>query len=671
MANNLIVETQIFNYKKLNEGVDGNKTLLVSGVVQRKGAKNQNGRIYPDAVLEREVNKYQQLIKERRAMGELDHPESPVVSLKNVSHNIVELGWHEDDLIGKIEILNTPSGNILRNLLESDIRIGISSRGTGTLKKVNESSAMVGEDFDLIAFDFVSNPSVVGAFAVPLHEGKITGTPIRIVNNDNLTEVDTFKSRMMRAAGIVVEKKETPKTNLVSEGVATLQRRAGISVPNTKIISELNLKDYNADKGDELNDLQAIETKLKELYPNAEVTILNGSVHIAFKGFDGFIHHLVVKSGKYDFTGKWQGQEFEDQNQSLDDIVQSLDLPYNKVFNDVTVADVEEVMNELVNEIRKDDDAKERVMMHLYESLVGTETNDSIPNSNPLMPEGQHGRYAQLAGAMDEINDPEKEEMEKHLRTLAAIRKGAEQSFGGNTPDVVAFDPNKGLNSMEWHYHDKDPFKKKPDTGFSPEKNESIEESEGGYREPDTFDMGDEGDPENPNRPKDPRKYFDMMTPEYRAKKEKELLQKNAKAYIDRVMFNAKMKAAEEERRRKKEMDAFDPIIENEEHSEIDWNTFEQQLAKGIEIEHEHTDDPSVAAEIALDHLNEDPHYYDKLTQCGLETEAISREEAKRDQTGRKKWSRLDRGEDPRGTLENNRDATSRQKNKKHGGLTR
>ena len=142
-----------------------NQPFRVSGVLQRKGKKNQNGRIYPDEILIREAEKYGQVfIKDRRAMGELDHPESSVVNLKNVSHNIVEMHWVGDDLVGTAEVLTTPNGNILRELFRNGIKLGISSRGLGSLKKISENSAIVGDDFELIAFDFVSNPSTQGAF---------------------------------------------------------------------------------------------------------------------------------------------------------------------------------------------------------------------------------------------------------------------------------------------------------------------------------------------------------------------------------------------------------------------------------------------------------------------------------------------------------------------------
>lgn len=169
MNKKLLIETNLFeaSVSKSNTG-----TLLVAGVLQRAGAKNQNGRIYPKDILEREVENYKQLIEERRALGELDHPDSSVVNLQNVSHNVVEIGWDGDDVVGKVEILPTPSGNILRELFNSNIRLGISSRGMGSVKE-NGDTLEVQEDFNLIAFDFVSNPSTHGAFLNQVNESVI------------------------------------------------------------------------------------------------------------------------------------------------------------------------------------------------------------------------------------------------------------------------------------------------------------------------------------------------------------------------------------------------------------------------------------------------------------------------------------------------------------------
>lgn len=159
----LLMECMTFDIRE-QQGVE-NQPFRVKGILQRKGKKNQNGRIYPDEILIREASKYATtFIADRRAMGELDHPESSVVNLKNVSHNVVEMHWEGDDLLGTVEVLTTPNGNILRELFKNGIKLGISSRGLGSLKKISENSAIVGDDFELIAFDFVSNPSTQGAF---------------------------------------------------------------------------------------------------------------------------------------------------------------------------------------------------------------------------------------------------------------------------------------------------------------------------------------------------------------------------------------------------------------------------------------------------------------------------------------------------------------------------
>ena len=180
----LIVDYLPFEIKpeQINESMKGNNgKLIVKGVLQRAESKNQNGRIYPKEILVREAKKYtDEFINQRRAMGELDHPESSVVNLQNVSHNVKEMHFEVDNLIGTVEVLGTPSGNILKELFKSGIKLGISSRGMGSVESVNEGEAQeVQPDFELIAFDFVSNPSTHGAFLHPtnesINESKIVG----------------------------------------------------------------------------------------------------------------------------------------------------------------------------------------------------------------------------------------------------------------------------------------------------------------------------------------------------------------------------------------------------------------------------------------------------------------------------------------------------------------
>jgi hypothetical protein len=147
----------------------------VEGVMQRAKAENQNGRVYSKDILVREAKKYvDEFVKRGNAFGELDHPESPVVSLKNASHIVKELYWKGDDLMGKVELLNTPAGNIVKEIIKAGHTIGISSRGTGSVQQTNEGQLEVQPDFELVCWDFVSNPSTHGAFMNPisLQEGK-------------------------------------------------------------------------------------------------------------------------------------------------------------------------------------------------------------------------------------------------------------------------------------------------------------------------------------------------------------------------------------------------------------------------------------------------------------------------------------------------------------------
>ena len=177
MNKQLLIDYNVFEVspQQINESLANNGgRLIVQGVLQRAEAKNHNGRVYPMETLMREAKKYNEsYITERRALGELDHPDSSVVNLNNVSHNILEMAWRGKDLVGTVEVLPTPSGNILKALFQSGIKLGISSRGLGSVKEVmrEAGSAMeVQPDFELIAFDFVSNPSTHGAFLSPVNE---------------------------------------------------------------------------------------------------------------------------------------------------------------------------------------------------------------------------------------------------------------------------------------------------------------------------------------------------------------------------------------------------------------------------------------------------------------------------------------------------------------------
>jgi len=140
-----------------------NGKILLKGIIQRADTLNQNGRIYPRGILEREIINYQKFIRENRALGECDHPDTSVVELKNASHLVKEARMEGNDVYGVIELLDTPSGKILQSLVESGVTLGISSRGVGSTKQQG-SSLIVQEDFQLICFDIVSEPSTPGAF---------------------------------------------------------------------------------------------------------------------------------------------------------------------------------------------------------------------------------------------------------------------------------------------------------------------------------------------------------------------------------------------------------------------------------------------------------------------------------------------------------------------------
>ena len=196
MNKQLLVDVRPFEISrtKIDESIKENDgRLVVKGVLQRAESKNQNGRVYPREVLLKEVGKYlENQVTERRALGELDHPESSVVNLNNASHNIVEMHWDGDDLMGTVEVLSTPAGNILKELFKSGIKLGISSRGLGSVEPIKEDengedTVEVQPDFELIAFDFVSNPSTHGAFMRPVNESVQPKTPEnnieRIINS--------------------------------------------------------------------------------------------------------------------------------------------------------------------------------------------------------------------------------------------------------------------------------------------------------------------------------------------------------------------------------------------------------------------------------------------------------------------------------------------------------
>lgn len=171
MAENrkLLVDWRPFNPSKnmIKEGT-ASKPMKVKGVLQRAEAKNQNGRVYPKDVLKEEAERYRkERVKENRALGELDHPSSEVVNLQNASHKVTSMEWNGNDLVGEVQVLTTPAGEILQELFRNNVNVGISSRGLGSVQESRDGTLIVQDDYEIVSWDFVANPSTHGAFMDP------------------------------------------------------------------------------------------------------------------------------------------------------------------------------------------------------------------------------------------------------------------------------------------------------------------------------------------------------------------------------------------------------------------------------------------------------------------------------------------------------------------------
>ena len=169
----VLIETQAFNVKpvSLTESIAPSGNPLVEGILATAEVKNGNGRYYSKELWEREIDKYKEVVKENRATGELDHPESSIINLKNVSHIIRDMWWDGDNVIGKIEVLPTNAGNILKALIENNVQVGVSSRGMGSLQE-RDGVLEVQDDFELLCWDFVSTPSNPGSYMHVIKEGQ-------------------------------------------------------------------------------------------------------------------------------------------------------------------------------------------------------------------------------------------------------------------------------------------------------------------------------------------------------------------------------------------------------------------------------------------------------------------------------------------------------------------
>ena len=196
MGKKLLIETHTLKSSpvQLTENVSKeNGNIIVEGILASAEVKNGNGRYYSKELWEREMDKYQTLIEERRSMGELDHPESQVINLQNVSHIITEWNWDGDNVMGKIEIIPTPSGNILTELIKNGVTVGVSSRGMGSLEQ-RGGVMEVQDDFELLCWDFVSTPSNPDSFMHALREGKEISGP-------NYTKVNSIIHEILCSKG--------------------------------------------------------------------------------------------------------------------------------------------------------------------------------------------------------------------------------------------------------------------------------------------------------------------------------------------------------------------------------------------------------------------------------------------------------------------------------------
>ena len=197
----LLTEWTPFSYDsdtiKIEKEKNGGK-IVMKGILQKANTLNQNGRVYPKPILERELRNYQKFIKENRALGECDHPNESVVELKKVSH-IIREAWMDGDVVyGRVELLDTPCGKILQSLVESGVTLGISSRGVGSTKKDGDRQ-VVQDDFQLICWDYVSEPSTPGAFMLP--EG-------RTINSNELRNIFNKSDRIDRIVNDILTSKK-------------------------------------------------------------------------------------------------------------------------------------------------------------------------------------------------------------------------------------------------------------------------------------------------------------------------------------------------------------------------------------------------------------------------------------------------------------------------------
>jgi len=178
----------LLNEREKREMANG--TLYLSGRLQTADKQNGNGRVYPSEVLKREVGNYMKAVKDNRACGELDHPDDSVVNLKNVSHIVTDIWWEGNDVMGKLKVVDTPSGRILKDLVNAGVKLGISSRGLGSVTEAANGTVTVEQDFQLICFDIVAEPSTPEAYVFPQNQSRME-TRLREVKENSIN--DLFK----------------------------------------------------------------------------------------------------------------------------------------------------------------------------------------------------------------------------------------------------------------------------------------------------------------------------------------------------------------------------------------------------------------------------------------------------------------------------------------------
>ena len=187
----------VLSESERKEAMNDGAVYLV-GICQKAGTKNGNGRVYRKETLKRELENYQNAIRDRRSLGELDHPDDSVINLKNASHYVTKIWWDGDNVMGKIKVLDTPSGLILKELVKAGVKLGISSRGLGSVNEVKDGVIMVEDDFQLICFDMVSEPSTPGAYMKPDRSPDIGGEIGMYIKESKENKIDNLIDSILK-----------------------------------------------------------------------------------------------------------------------------------------------------------------------------------------------------------------------------------------------------------------------------------------------------------------------------------------------------------------------------------------------------------------------------------------------------------------------------------------